>query len=393
MDTHSRKLICSKPGEPARFHRAGRILVDPWTAVENGCVEIAGNRIISVRSHIPQSDVIDHGPGVLMSPLVNAHLHLELSALKNCVSFDRGFRAWVRQLLEKRAAVPEQEMIRAVESAARKMNRSGHLWVGDIASLDTVRPLVPHLGLKGLFFQEFLGVRQPDVDFRKEADLTFGVAGHAPHTTSPDVLTFLKQAARSNHAVFSIHLAESTDESEFTRSRKGAWADFLTARGIDFSTWKIKAGTPVAHARSLGLLDETTIGVHLLDTTDDDLDILAGTGTKVCLCPRSNQNLHNRLPRIEKMMEKGIKPALGTDSLASCPSLDIMDEMAHVHRHYPSLDPGDILAMGTVNGAHALGAASKTGTLEPGKSGDLLYLPVTAQTTKALIERIVSNES
>ena len=142
----------------------------------------------------------------------------------------------------------------------------------------------------------------------------------------------------------------------------------------------------------MGLLDPLTIVVHLLTVNDKDLEIIVRSKAKVCVCPRSNQNLHGKLPDIEKMIEKGIEPALGTDSLASCDSLNIFDEMIFVKKHYPGLDPATIFSMGTINGARALGIEHLTGTLSKGKRAQFLYLSVKAMNKKDLFQRILSNE-
>jgi cytosine/adenosine deaminase-related metal-dependent hydrolase len=92
------------------------------------------------------------------------------------------------------------------------------------------------------------------------------------------------------------------------------------------------------------------------------------------------------------MIQKGIEPALGTDSLASCESLNLFDEMAFVKNHYPGLDPELIFSMGTLNGARALGIDRWTGTLSKGKSAPFLYRSTNATNKKDLLQRITSNE-
>ncbi|MFH2060032.1 MAG: amidohydrolase family protein [Pseudomonadota bacterium] len=392
MTQHFKKIIYAQSNGKTQFHGAGWIIVDPWTIIENGCIEVNNGSIVGVHKHKPKHDVIDHGPGALVSPLVNTHLHLELSALKGSLPFDQGFGTWVKTLLEKRDTFSDRELTRAVKDSAKDLKRNGTLWVGDIAGLDIVRPIAAQLSLNGLFFQEFLGTSIPTFFLSKGELFSFGVAGHAPHTTSPELLRTLKKQAQSQKLPFSIHLAESEDETKFLIEQKGAWADFLISRGINFSTWQIQSNTPVGYISDLGLLDASTIAVHLLNVSDKDMECLSQSKTKVCLCPRSNENLHKTLPDIEKMIKYGIQPALGTDSLASCQSLDLFDEMAFVKNKYPTLDPALILAMATTNGACALGVQQLTGSLEAKKRADFLYVPVKANNKTDLLEKLVSNE-
>lgn len=376
------------------IHCAGWIIADADTVIENGCIEVENGRIKSIGKNLSGGKRIDHGPGVIMPPLVNCHLHLELSALKNMLPFDQGFGTWVSMLLEKREVLGEENLIKGAAKASRELPETGTLYVGDISTLNITGPILETSKLKGICFNEFLGTRVETEEWRakKQEKISYSLAGHAPHTTSPEVLTALKKKAAGAGLPFSIHLAESGDESEFLRDRKGSWADFLTSRGIDFSSWGGKGLTPIAYAAELGLLDELTLAVHLLDADKKDIMMFAESKARICLCPRSNRNLHGRLPDIKSILDCGIEPGLGTDSLASCDSLSILDEMAFVKRNYPDLSSREIFRMGTINGAKALGLLDETGSLAPGKRACFLSLPVEAGNQKTLFRKIINNE-
>lgn len=64
--------------------------------------------------------------------------------------------------------------------------------------------------------------------------------------------------------------------------------------------------------------------------------------------------------------------ALGTDSLASGSSLNMLEEMKIVARDYKDISPESILKMATIRGATALGLGRKVGSLEVGKEADLI---------------------
>jgi cytosine/adenosine deaminase-related metal-dependent hydrolase len=391
MTNPSPKKAVSKIRNKREIHRAGWIIMDSVNIIRNGYLETGDGIIKGVYTGAPVEACMDHGPGVLMPPLVNAHLHLELSALKNKLSFDKGFQSWVKSLLELRQALGEEVLIREAKKAISDLVSSGNLYVGEISTLGITKQLFENSGLGGIFFQEFLGSSIEKGFTRKNDTFSFSVAGHAPHTTSPDSLKALKNQSRAKGLPFSIHVAESREESEFIFYKKGSWADFLTLRGIDYAFWDIGSKTPVAYLNDMGLLDPLTLAVHLLDITKEDMDLLARSQVKVCVCPRSNRNLHGRLPDIERMIQKGIKPALGTDSLASCDSLDIFDEMAFTANHYPGLDPQTVFSMATLNGAKALGLDHLTGTLSKGKKAQFIYQAIDVKTEKQLFERIISN--
>ena len=392
MTLHDKNYVCIESSNTRKLHRAGWIIVDSSTIIENGFLEIENGFIKGVYKGSPKEKSIDHGPGVLMPPLVNAHLHLELSALKNSLPLDKGFKSWVKTLLEKREALGEEKLIQEACKAALDLGTFGNLYVGDISTLGITKPVIERSDLNGICFHEFLGSDIPPFYTQKNDSISSSVAGHAPHTTSPQLLKALKSCSKSDGLPFSIHVAESEDESEFIHDKKGQWADFLTSRGIDWSSWDIGSKTPIAYLADMGLLDSLTIAVHVLTVNEKDMEILARSKTKICVCPRSNWNLHGKLPDIEKLLQKGIEPALGTDSLASCDSLNIFDEMAFVNKHYPGLDPASIFSMGTLNGARALGVERLTGTLSKGKKAQFLYRSVKATNQKDLLQRIISNE-
>jgi cytosine/adenosine deaminase-related metal-dependent hydrolase len=164
----------------------------------------------------------------------------------------------------------------------------------------------------------------------------------------------------------------------------------LSERGIDFSGWNLPVESPVKYLEDLEVLDENTIAVHILHASKKDFKILSSHDVSVCVCPRSNKNLHNMMPDLAGILKAGIKPCLGTDSLASADSLSIFDEMAFVSKSFPSIPPAEILAMATVNGANSLGFGEIFGSLTPGKRSAFVYVPVEVSSRSELLQAIVN---
>jgi cytosine/adenosine deaminase-related metal-dependent hydrolase len=377
-------------GEPSIF-KAGWIIKDPWTVLENAGIALARGRITDILTTVPKDrTVTDCGPGILMPPLVNAHLHLELSALANRLPLGKGFEPWVAALLKQREAIGIPGLTRAARDAVHALPGQGTGLVGEISTLGITRSLLSGHGMAGVWFREYLGTALPDPTLVREFPLSVSVAGHAPHTTSPDLLVFLKERARSNRLPFSIHVAESDAEVRFLGGDNSQWREFLLQRGIDPTDWPVGNKTPVKYLNDLGVLGPDTLAVHLLQITDRDLDILADTQTRICLCPRSNRNLHGRIPDITTLVKRNLTPALGTDSLASCGSLSLFDEMAFVRKHCPDVPPADVLAMATKNGAMALGMAGEYGTLAPGNRSEFIYLNSGASSRDQVLEKVTS---
>lgn len=380
------------------LHRAGWVLQDPRTLIPNGYVRVLAGQIREVgpwrqaASPAGREPVFDHGPGVLMPALVNAHTHLELSGFKDQLDCTRGFGPWVQALLQLRDQTAPAVLAAAAEMGVQEIVTTGTGTVCEISSLGLTDQLLRRSGLSGFWAREILGNLEnpPDTALPDWSGVVKpALAGHAPHTTAPALLTTLKQVDETYQRPFAIHVSESEEEAEFISSSSGAWADFLTERGIDFSDWGLPARSPVAYLEALGVLNVRTLAVHVLQADEHDLDLLQRRRTPVCVCPRSNQALHGRRPDIPAMLARRMTVCLGTDSLASTPSLDLFDEMAFIARHYPALDPSQILAMATAFGATALGQPA-LGKLDRGCSSRMIYVPGPFATRKELIETIVN---
>src|SRR5207247_1775571 len=96
----------------------------------------------------------------------------------------------------------------------------------------------------------------------------------------------------------------------------------------------------------------------------------------IVYCPRTHAAFGHLPHPFRDFLQRGVRVALGTDSLASNPDLSILSEMRFIHERYPDF-PGDtLLRMGTLSGAEALGWADETGSLTPGKSADLVVVPL-----------------
>jgi len=383
------------------LHRAGRVIVDPWTVLENGYVQVCKGELVAVgkgRGPKTVDTVIDHGPGALLPGLVNAHTHLELSALKGKTVLGLGVVPWVESVLRLREETPTEDMIDAADAGFSEIEETGTALIGEIATAGITRSLFEERALGGVWFQEYLGSgieSEPanrGVDRTDTAEKRFSVAGHAPHTTAPDFLVRLKQAAVRVNRPFGIHLAESAVEVEFLETGKGTWVDFLDQRGIDWRSWRVSGSRPVPLCDRLGLLDSGTLAVHLIECNGAELDLLAERGVSVCVCPRSNMLLHGKTADIPAMLAAGIRPCLGTDSLASNVSLNLFDEMRFMARTFPSVSPEEILAMATLNGARALGFGSRYGRIARGASGRFFYMPTDGCGLKGVVERIVNEK-
>jgi len=92
------------------------------------------------------------------------------------------------------------------------------------------------------------------------------------------------------------------------------------------------------------------------------------------LCPKANLYIEDRIPKINNFILGGQDIVIGTDSLASNDTLDILEELKVIHQEYPELDFNETIKWATLNGAKALNLDSELGSLEVGKRPGLLLL-------------------
>ena len=93
-------------------------------------------------------------------------------------------------------------------------------------------------------------------------------------------------------------------------------------------------------------------------------------------CPRTHAYFQHAPYPLAEALAAGVRVALGTDSRASNPDLDLLAEMRFVARAYPTIDPHDVLRMGTLAGAEALGREDEVGSLTPGKLANMVAVPL-----------------
>jgi cytosine/adenosine deaminase-related metal-dependent hydrolase len=204
--------------------------------------------------------------------------------------------------------------------------------------------------------------------------LLLALTPHAAHSTSAPLLKALGGRAAATSEPLAIHVAESEDEVRLLRDGTGPFAEFLRERGVWDPSWKAPGLTPVEHLDRLGLLTPRTLAVHGVHLTHTDMARLQARGTTVVTCPRSNRTLGVGVAPVPKLLGSGIPVAIGTDSLASSPDLDLFAEIQALREDHPTLAPAAALRMATLNGARALGVASDLGTIEKGRLASLVVV-------------------
>jgi len=365
--------------------------------IENGGLRFRDGRIEEFLrgSGDATGRALDYGDAVILPGLANAHTHLELSHLRGVVSPTSDFSEWLLRLV-RATSEPSPSQKEVTESTRRGVAESlaaGTTAVGDITRHPAwTRPVIADSPLRGVSFGEIIaiGTRRDLLAARLAAAeaqtassrVRAGLSPHAPYTVEPDALRTCARRAASKDAPLCIHLAETRDEERFTRSATGPLAELLRTLGV----WDQRIAptdlSPIELADAVGLLTPRTVIAHANYVSDPDLDLLARRSVSVAYCPRTHAAFGHAPHRFADMLARGINVCLGTDSLASNPSLSILEEMRFLRRQHPHVPPAQWLTMATRNGAHALGLSDTVGSLEPGKVADCVVVPLDVSTPR-----------
>ena len=377
--------------------------------IENGGVAIQDGGIVAVLAarDFVATQVEDLGDVVLLPGFVNAHTHLELSRLAGLVHAETGFIPWLEQLTSTLRADPDHDIEASVRAGLRECVVSGVTALADVTRRpEVVRRLLAEGPLRALSFGEVIAIGRLRGELASRLDaaadvhgldyaggsgptdasglLQIGISPHSPYTVEPAGLRACAARAGATGVPLCVHLAETADEETFTAGGapgegaapdRGSLQEYLERLGVWDDAVPCPGQRPVELAAECGLLRDDTILAHANFVSDEDIEIIARSGAHVAYCPRTHRAFGHPSHRFREMLRARINVCVGTDSLASNPSLSVLDELRFLQREFPHLPPQTLLEMGTLNGARALGWEARIGSLRRGKDADVVAVP------------------
>ncbi len=356
--------------------------------IENGAVAVKGGKIVAVGSSTEiagkySSRQVVNANGKLVIPgLINTHTHVPMSLFRG-LSDDLDLQQWLTQYIFPAEAknVNEQFVRAGTRLGLAEMIRGGTTTYCDMYYFeDAIAEETSKAGMRGVLGETIIDFPVPD-NKTYEAGLAYAekfikrwqgdklivpaVAPHAPYTVSEEHLKLAKQLSDRLNAPLVIHLAEDPSETTIIEKQKGM-------RSIQYLA-------------KIGLLSDRMIAAHVIQANDKELELLKRAGVGIGHNPQSNMKLAAGVARIPEMLAMDMPVGLGTDGSASNNDVNMWEEMdtaAKLHKLI-SKDPKvasavQMFEMATIRGARALHLEKITGSLEVGKSADIVIVDTDA---------------
>jgi cytosine/adenosine deaminase-related metal-dependent hydrolase len=368
--------------DPAR-----RVLANGAVAVDRCRIRDVGPAAEIARRYRARQ-TIDATDFVVLPGLVDAHVHIGAEHLtRGSYRGDPGHEWLLRWAAPVYGAItPEEEHV-AAQLSCIEMLRNGTTTFGEggsVVHMAAVAEAVLASGLRGVLAPWCWDRTDGPAAFRKDAarnlddldrclailkgygsDRLIGAASCiSPVFCSPALLAGLTAIARSRGITLHFHHGGS-------RTTVDAYADRLGKR-------------PVEHFEELGLLAPNTRMSHMVHLDAREIAILARTGATVTFCPQTALRLAygaTQAGRVPELVAAGVNVSLGTDGVNSSDNQDMFKALqlvvglfADAREDTAILSAEQALEMATIKGAEALGLADEVGSLEPGKSADLILV-------------------
>lgn len=356
---------------------------------------VAVDRAAVLRTRYPQAIVRDFSNSAIIPGLINAHSHLELTAMRGFLEKEEGdFFAWLRKLTVARLErMTEDDLYVSAAWGACEAARAGVTCFADASDsgATSMRALID-MGLRGIIFQESFGPdpRLVQENFEKlqqkvarlrelETPLVkFGVSPHAPYTVCGPQLEMISRFAMDEELPLMMHAAETDMEVEFLRDGCGPFGDGLKSRGIEFQAPNT---TPIQHLERHGVLATKPLLAHCIKVDDSDMDLIAETQSSIAHCPKSNAKLGHGVAPFANFLKRGIAVGFGSDSMASNNNCDLLEEtrfaaMMARTKDQSFLSASQLLETATAGAACAVGLQNQIGELKEGRQADFAVVSV-----------------
>lgn len=368
-------------------------VVPRGTVLENYSIALTNDRISALlprheANGIAADRIIELPGHALMPGLVNCHGHAAMALLRGFAD-DQPLMPWLeKHIWPAEGSHVGPEFVRdGTELAIAEMIRSGTTTFTDMYFFpDVCAATAERLGMRcqitfpvldfptawaqnaDEYISKGLALRD---DVKHSQLVSVGFGPHSPYTVSAENLSKVATFAAELDMLVTIHLHETRGEVLLAVEQNGE--------------------RPIDTLQRLGLIGPRTLCVHMTDLGEQDTNTLAESGAHVIHCPQSNMKLASGTCPVQKLLDRGVNVALGTDGAASNNDLNMFAEMQSgallaklSAEDATALPVPEALAMATINGARALGMDDRIGSLEVGKQADLIAVDLSGPETQPL---------
>ncbi len=335
---------------------------------------IQGNKFAKIGEGIsaddyPNAEVVDCENFAIVPAFYNGHCHAAMTLLRGYAD-DMPLMKWLQEYIWPfEAKMQPRDIEIGTRLAILEMIKSGTVFFSDMYwHREQTIKVVEEMGIRatiGVTIAENI-----DTPERIEENFRFLSGGHGservkiapmPHaiyTVGEKLFRRCAETARSEGMILHTHLSETQTEV----------ADCLKTYGC----------TPVELLDRWGVLGCNFVGAHCVHLSDNDMALMAKSGSTAILNLCSNLKLGSGIPQITKMMESGIRLGLGTDGASSNNNLDMHEEMklasllAKADGRAEALTADEAVGMATANVAQAYGF--NAGVIAEGYLADALLV-------------------
>ncbi|MFL6482441.1 MAG: amidohydrolase family protein [Nitrososphaera sp.] len=339
--------------------------------VDQGYIEIEDGKIKSAVAGVYEgsSRKMDAKEFIIVPGLINAHTHIGDSIAKD-IAVEQRLNERVhpvfgvkKKILQK--SLPEH-LKTFIRNSAISMMKNGIVAFADfredeVEGIRLLKDAIEGLPIKCIALgrinyysdpKDSAGL-PPEREERAEevVELADGLGISGANENTDATLAQYRQLAGKK--LLAIHAAESKETVEFAKVNTG----------------RSEVDRIMEHLRP-------DFVVHMTKATEDEISLVAKSGTGIIVCPRANGVLGAGIPRVGQMLKQNCLVAVGTDNVM-LNSPDILRELDYIWKASRAtegemLRAREVLKMATINAAQIL--RLNTGCIETGRAADLIFI-------------------
>lgn len=366
---------------------------------------IRKKRIVGIERRLSKCS-FDFGCALIIPGLVNAHTHLELSHLRRGTDETADLIEWLKTMRMALDGTSPRDFADAVAEGVKEAIRNGTTTLVEHTNAGASIQALLNAPIRSFVALEVVGYTENDLRTKRNWILNNiekiragklsspAIAPHSVYRLSPELMRFCSEVAEKERLLISSHTSESREEVEFSKSGTGRLRSLIEKFG-GFPDKVLPVGrTPPENLHGFGLLNRRTLLIHCNYPEGTDFPLIKESGAAVVYCPRSHAFFKHSEHPFVRFLDEGVEVLFGTDSLASTPTLSVLDELKFVKKNLEHIPARRLLSLGTIHAARRI-LGNGFGKIEEGSHADLciVALPAKPADAEEALELALQTES